>query len=501
MFAGSLDRAAACRGPALAFRCGDEDVSWLDVRDRVACIAAGLVARGIGRGDRLATLLPNGLNGVELFAACLWTGVVVVPFNWRWTEAEVGDALADCGAKALVVDREFHEIGAAVTSRAGVLMIPADDRNAALLAAEPLPALNCATDDLLAIFYTGGTTGRSKGVMLSHGNVAYNALACMAEGMFGEDETYLHACPSFHIAGALGVYAAFVSASRNVVLPRFEAGAALAAVASERVTQSLLVPTMISLVLDHPDLTTTDTRSVRNILYGASPIAETLLDRAMAAFPQSAFTQLYGMTETSPTSTVLHSAAFNRDTGSRDRVRSTGRPIFGTQVRIEDDAGATLQCGAQGEIVVKGPGVMLGYWNRPAATTAALRDGWMRTGDGGSMDADGFLYLADRIKDMIITGGENVFSIEVENAVVRHPAVRQCAVVGVPHPRWGEAVHAVVVLHEGVRATERDIIEHCRPFLAGYKMPRDVTFQSDPLPMSAAGKILKQVLRERLGEK
>jgi long-chain acyl-CoA synthetase len=491
MLATSLDRAARLHGQAPAFHDDDETLGWAMVRDRAAGLAGGLATMGITRGERVAALLPNGLALVELFAAGAWAGQVVVPCNTRWTAAELAEALRDCGARALVVDATFRDTGAEAADLAGVALIDATDRYAALLA-DPLPAVDSRADDLLAIFYTSGTTGRPKGVMLSHGNVGYNALACMAEGLFGADVTYMHASPAFHIAGALGIYAAFIAGSRNVMLSRFDAGLVLATIARHRVTQTLLVPTMIGMVLDHPDFARTDTGSVTQIAYGAAPIAESLLDRAMAAFPQAAFTQLYGMTETAPTSCVLHSAAFAQ---VRARVRSVGRPISGTDVTIVDARGNPLPPGEVGEIVVRGPGVMTGYWNRAEATREVLRDGAMHTGDGGWMDADGFVYLADRIKDMIITGGENVYSIEVENAVMQIPAIRQCAVIGVPHERWGEAVHAIVVPHEGASIDAADVIAVTRRHLAPFKVPKSVTIRAEPLPLSPAGKVLKRDLR------
>jgi long-chain acyl-CoA synthetase len=353
---------------------------------------------------------------------------------------------------------------------------------------------DCAENDLLAIFYTGGTTGRSKGVMLSHGNAAYVALASMAEGAYGTDEIYLHTSPSFHIAGAMNVFQAFICASRNVVLPRFEAGAALATISAQGVTQSLLVPTMIGMILDHPNFTDTDTSSIRRILYGAAPMTDALLDRAMAAFPRAEFMQLYGMTETTSNACILHSRVFTAPDGKRLLSRSVGRAMIGSEVGIFGQAEVPLPPGEVGEIAIRGPGVMLGYWNRPDATAAAIRGGWMHTGDGGSMDAEGYVYLADRIKDMIISGGENIYSLEVEAILVEHPSVRQCAVIGIPHPVWGEAVHAIVTLNDGESFDERALIDFCRGKLSGYKLPRSVEHR-DELPLTAAGKVVKRDLR------
>jgi acyl-CoA synthetase (AMP-forming)/AMP-acid ligase II len=282
--------------------------------------------------------------------------------------------------------------------------------------------------------------------------------------------------------------------SGAVALPRFDAGAALAAISAQGVTQSLLVPTMIGMVLDHPDFNDTDTSSIRRILYGAAPMTDALLDRAMAAFPRAEFMQLYGMTETASNACILHSRVFTGPDGKRLRSRSVGRAMIGSEVGIFSAAGDLLPSGEVGEIAIRGPGVMLGYWNRPEATAAAVRGGWMHTGDGGSMDAEGYAYLADRIKDMIISGGENIYSLEVEAILVRHPSVRQCAVIGIPHPVWGEAVHAIVTLNHGESFDELALIDFCRGQLSGYKLPRSIEHR-DELPLTAAGKVMKRDLR------
>lgn len=496
-----MRRAARIRGGRTAFQCDGDQIDWSALLDRAGRVAAGLGDVGVARGDRLAVLLPNGLIGVELLAAAILSGIVIVPLNWRWTVGELVEGLSDCNAAALVVDDAFRAAGTEAATRARVRLIDAGTKIAAdavpyhtLFGSPPAIHRNCTADDLLAIFYTGGTTNRPKGVMLSHGNIVYVALGGMAEGFYGQDEVYLHASPAFHIAGAMNIFQGFIAASRNVLLPRFDAGAALRTIASERVTQSLLVPTMIGMILDHPDFGTTDTSSMRQILYGAAPITQALLDRAMAAFPQARFTQLYGMTETSSNACILHSADFAQPDEKRALSRSVGRAMIGSELAIVSPQGEHLQPGNVGEIAIRSPGVMLGYWNRPDATAEAIRDGWMYTGDGGYLDTDGYLYLADRIKDMIVTGGENVYSLEVESVVVQHPAVRQCAVIGIPHQVWGEAVHAVVVVHEGQICEEVELIDFCRSRLARFKIPRSVEFRTE-LPLTAAGKVLKRDLR------
>lgn len=497
----SLRRAAQIRGNHPAFRCNGDQIDWLTLLDRASRVAAGLGDLGMAPGDRLAVLLPNGLVGVELFAAAVLSGIVIVPLNYRWTVGELVEGLNDCSASALVVDDSFRDTGTEAAMQAGVKlidagMVPATDaiRYETLFRLPPATCRNCNADDLLAIFYTSGTTSRPKGVMLSHGNITYVALGGMAEGFYGQDELYLHACPTFHIAGAMNIFQSFIAAAQNVLLPRFDAGVVLSVIATERVTQSLLVPTMINMILTHPDFDASDTSSMRQILYGAAPITPALLDRAMTAFPQVHFTQLYGMTETASNACILHSSAFARSNGKRALSHSVGRAMIGSELAIVSPQGEHLPPGEVGEIAIRGPGVMLGYWNRPDATAEAIHDGWMHTGDGGYLDTDGYLYLADRIKDMIVSGGENIYSLEVESVLVRHPAVLQCAVVGIPHPIWGEAVHAVVVVREGRSCEEQELIEFCRGLLAGYKLPRSVEFRTE-LPLTAAGKVLKRDLR------
>jgi long-chain acyl-CoA synthetase len=349
-------------------------------------------------------------------------------------------------------------------------------------------------NDLFTLLYTGGTTGRSKGVMLSHANSIMSTLSALSEGLFAQDAVYLNAMPLFHTGGLWPWISTLASAARTVVIPGFEAGLALAEIERERVTESLLVPTMIQRLIEHPRFAAHDLRSFKRILYGASPITEALLDRAIVALPQVGFVQLYGMTELAPLAAVLHDEHLRGAERARGRHRAAGRATYGVELRIVDAKDEPVPQGTVGEIVVRGPNVMLGYWDRAKETAAALRGGWMHTGDGGYLDEDGFVYVVDRVKDMIISGGENIFSVEVENALALHPAVRQCAVIGLPHAEWMETVHAVVVLHDGQDAAPEQLIAHCRTLIAGYKCPRSVEFRSE-MPISAAGKILKRELR------
>jgi long-chain acyl-CoA synthetase len=274
----------------------------------------------------------------------------------------------------------------------------------------------------------------------------------------------------------------------------------MAAVQSERVTDVLLVPTMIQMLVDHPAIGSYDLSSLKNIVYGASPISEAVLARAIAALPNVHFTQAYGMTELSPIATLLHWNEHIGEGRAKGRHRAAGRATLGCEVRIVDAGDEPVPYGTVGEIVVRGDNVMMGYWERPEETAKAVIDGWMHTGDGGYMDEHGFVFVVDRVKDMIISGGENIYSIEVENAITQHPAVAQCAVIGIPDERWGELVHAVVVTKPGAKVPANELIEFCKTLIAGYKCPRSVEISENPLPLSGAGKVLKRDLRKPFWE-
>jgi len=484
--------------------------TWREIGDRVARLAAAFDALGVKPGDRVAILSMNSDRYLESYLATGWAGAVVVPLNIRWSPLENEDAMRDCRANVLLVDKAFAPVAAALTQAIpGLKLIYADDGEVpggmfdyeALIAKhEPAPDAMARGSDLAGIFYTGGTTGRSKGVMLSHANLMANALNALAEGLFGGGAVYLHAAPMFHLANGAAMYSILLSGGSNVIIPSFTPDNVLAAVQNERVTDVLLVPTMIQMVADHPTLGSYDTSSLRSIVYGASPISEAVLDRAMKGFPQVQFTQAYGMTELSPIATLLHWNEHIGDGRARNRHRSAGRASIACEVRIVDADDKPVPTGTVGEIVARGDNVMMGYWERPEETARAVIDGWMHTGDGGYIDEHGFVFVVDRVKDMIISGGENVYSTEVENALAQHAAVAQCAVFGIPSEQWGEQVHAVVVRKPGAEVEPSVLIAFCKDRIAGYKCPRSVEVRDEPLPLSGAGKILKRELRKPFWE-
>jgi acyl-CoA synthetase (AMP-forming)/AMP-acid ligase II len=488
--------------PATIFR--DRTHTVAESVDRVARLAGALTGLGVQRGDRVGILALNSDRYQEYFHAVPWMGAVINPVNIRWSPAEIAYSLVESDTRVLLVDDAFAPTipalreqfpGLSTVIHCGDGDLPAGALSYETLVADSAPIEDTRTggDDLLGVFYTGGTTGHPKGVMLSHDNVLASSIGTLASGHFvSPGGRLLHTAPLFHLAGIAAWAAGCLVGSTHVIVPMFSPGEVMKAISDHQVTDALLVPTMIQMLVDDPGIADSDLSSLVHLVYGASPISEAVLERARKVFPAAGFTQAYGMTELSPCATLLTPADHDNPT----LRRSAGRAAPHVEVRIVDPDDNEVPRGEVGEVIVRGDNVMLGYWNRPQDTAAAVRDGWMHTGDGGRMDENGYVFIVDRIKDMIITGGENVYSAEVENALAGHPAVAACAVIGVPDPDWGERVHAVVVLLPGQQATADEIRTHCKTLIAGYKAPRSVDFV-DALPMSGAGKILKRVLRKR----
>jgi long-chain acyl-CoA synthetase len=500
-----LKTAARERPDDLALVFGAHRFTWAQFQDRVSRLAAVLRKLGVGADDRVVILADSSHRYIEYYYATIWAGGIFAPLNTRLALPEILEQTADAEPVVLFCDRSYVQHAQRILAATPSLRraIHADDGpapdgmtsyEAALAEAAPCEDAMRDGDDIACLFYTGGTTGRSKGVMLSHANLLFNAGVSVALRNSTRDSIRLHAGPMFHLAAGSAILSNTVAGGRHVVIGRFAPEDVLQTIAREGVTHCTFVPTMLAMMLQRPDFDSWDLTSVRRITYGASPMPETLLREAMRRFPGVEFSQSYGMTELSPMATYLPVEDHRLDGGAR-RLRSAGVPAPGVEVRVVDADDQPVAAGVVGEIVVRGPNVMKGYWRQPELTAQTLRGGWMHTGDGGYLDEDGYLFVVDRVKDMIVSGGENVYSTEVENAIASHPAVAQCAVVGIPDDTWGEAVHAVVVPRDGEHLDADDLDRHCRGLIAAYKCPRSVEIRPEPLPLSSVNKINKAALR------
>ncbi len=485
---GPLRRAMGVGPERCAVRCGEVELSYSQMWERAGRLVGALHGLGVGAGDRVAVVGPNCHRYLELYQAIPGAGMVLVPLNQRHTAAELGYALEDSGTKVLFA-------AAGVDYPEGLVEHAFDlgDGYEALIADAQPSAFpdELSADTVAGLFYTGGTTGAAKGVMLTHRNLVANALHFQAAWAFGPDTCWLIAAPLFHAAGSIAVLATVWHGGRQVVLRAFDPGTALDLIEAERVTATLLVPTMLAAISDEQLARPRDVGSLSLLSHGGAPVATETLRRAHAAFGAAELMHLYGTTETAPIATILPHEERVLDA---QQARSCGQPAVGVEVIVVDlITGTPAPAGIVGEVAIRGENVMQGYWNKPEATAAALSDGWYRTGDLGYMDEHAYLYLVDRAKDMIVSGGENIYSTEVEEALYRHPAVLEAAVFGIPDDRWGEVVHAVVVPRDDV--TEADLLRHCRELIAGYKLPKGIELRSEPLPKSGAGKVLKRELR------
>ena len=478
--------------------------SYGDHTERVFRLASAAAKElGVQPSDRVAVMASNSTSFMELYHAAYLGGFVLNPLNLRFAPKELAFVLADSETKVVFVDFLFAGVIDQVRAEAGIEKVvligepigdpPHDLRYDDLLAAgENVEPVEPEEDDACLLMYTGGTTGTPKGVLVSQRAEVLNAVHTRFAFPMEGGHVGLLMTPMFHAASMAFVVTPHQGPAPVHIMPLFDPGKAIAAIAEHQVTITGGVPTMLGMMLNHPDFAVEKLTSLRFLAYGASPMPGALLSKLQSLFPEVGFAQGYGMTEASAMLTVLSTDDHER---GGDILQSAGRALPGVRLSIQDADGNRLGTGEIGEVCAQGGNFMTEYWRRPDATEEVFRDGWYHTGDAGYLDADGYLFLVDRVKDMIVTGGENVYCAEVENALATHPAVLQVAVIGIPSEAWGEAVHAIVVLKEGESATESELIDHARQEIAGYKVPKSVEFRTEPLPLSGAMKVLKRELR------
>ncbi len=510
-----MTRAVALRANSEAIVDGDTRLTYAQWGRRVRGLTAGLRTLGLRSGDVIASIGQNTFRHLECWVGIPPAGMVLNDLNYRLAVPELEFIVNDCGARALVADDAYLEVARQLKERCGALehlvysgtgatpqgWVAWDDLCAAEPLAEDHPELRAITSDTLAaISYTGGTTGLPKGVMQSHGNLLANAKHMLMANPLLPTDRFIHAAPMFHAADAATTFALTFMGGAHVCIRGYEPELFGKIVEAEKVTVALIVPTMINMLLNHPATPSRDLSAWRLLMYGASPMPVELLLRACSMLPCD-FVQLYGMTEAAPLVTSTQRAD-NRDGAkgiepAKSRLASCGQPVAGVEVEVRRLDGTVCKPREVGEVHVRGPNIMLGYWKRPEETKAALlAGGWYKSGDVAWADEEGYLFVVDRAKDMIISGGENIYTTEVENAVFQHPAVLEVAVFGIPHKDYGEMVHAEVVLKTGTTVTAEEIVAVCRKHIGGYKVPRSVSIRAEPLPKSGAGKILKRDLRD-----
>ncbi len=486
-FALPLDRALGTAAGSCAVVCQDNRRTYAELCSRCRRLGGALRELGLAPHDRVGVVGLNSDRYLELYLGVPAAGFVLVPVNSRLAPAEMRAILDDAGVSVLFADADYP--GAAGVKQ--VLTMPGDYEDLIAAADEVSLGDGVAEDDLAALFYTSGTTGSAKGAMHTHRSLVSSALHFMATWPFDRQTRWLVGSPMFHTGGIIGTLATVWGGGAHIIMPRFDPDLAVDLIEREAVTHTLLVPTMLAAAASAQLARPRDVSSLRYLSHGASPISAETLRRARRAFPGAELLHVYGTTEATPITTLLPHEELVLDT---PRVRSCGQPAVGVEVRVVDRSGDEVPPRTVGEIMVRSASVMAGYWQKPESTAEVMRGGWYLTGDLGYRDEDCFIYLVDRVKDMIISGGENIYSTEVEDALSSHPAVEEVAVFGVPDPHWGESVYAVV--YPGQQVTPDELAAHCRQQIAGFKIPRRIELRTDPLPKSAAGKILKRELRE-----
>ena len=502
-----LRRACSLFPERIAVIDGEQRFTYRALADRVHRLAAALRARGLQTGDRVAIVDWNSHRYLEAYYACAHAGLALMPVNSRLSPRELSGILKDADARALMFSEPFrplYEDIAASNAIETAIGLALPDTPAHVLDYETLIAAaeqmhepqEAALDDITLIYYTSGTTGEPKGVCLTHRNMYCGALDGILINAVTRYDSWLHSGPLFHLATSWAVYAMPLVGGRQLVV-HFEPARVIDLLARERVTMTAMPGAILGMVADMLQAKAYDFSALRTIVYGGAPTPMGVLQKAFNALPP-ALTHVYGITELAGYVTTLlpQDHVFDDSEKTLQRTASAGQAVPLVDVRVVGEEGRDVPAGQVGEIICSGPKVMAGYWRKPAQTAAVLRDGWYHTGDMGVLDEERFLTVVDRKKDMIISGGENVYSVEVESVISLHPGVAEVAVIGVPDERWGEAVKAIVVARAGGAVSADDIIGFCRGKVAGYKIPKSVDFRGDPLPKTGPGKIAKRALRE-----
>jgi long-chain acyl-CoA synthetase len=495
-----IRRHAERRPDAVALRDGERELLYGDLDQRSNRLAQALRASGVGAGTRVAYLDRSSPEVIELLFAASKAGAVLVPLNWRLAPSELAAVVADARAPVLIAGPAYRGVAEDVLDRlspAPDLIVVGEAYERWLAAHEPRdPGERGRAHDVIVQMYTSGTTGVPKGVLTTHRNLAVTAQTSL-RWAFDERSVSLTPLPMFHIGGIGWAYCGLWHGATTILVRDFEPAGVLDILERERVTNAVLVPTMLQMLTAVPGAAERDYTALRSIAYGAAPITTPVLKATLRTFGCSLL-GLYGLTESTGGVVALEPEDHDPGGPREHLLRSAGRPYPWVELRIADPAtGGRVGADVVGEVWLRGPNITPGYFNRPAETAAALTpDGWLRTGDGGYVDEDGYLFLTDRIKDMIVSGGENVYPVEVEEALAQHADVAEVAVIGVPHPHWGETVKAVIVPRPGARTGPDDLIAFARTRLAGYKLPRSVQFV-DELPHTPSGKVLKRELRQR----
>lgn len=501
-----LDRAVRLHENRTAIIHEAGQYTWGEFSSRIHRAAGVLAFLGVKKGDRFGIVCRNSFRQAELIYAGFIMGAIPVPINYRLAEPEIRFILDDSSCKILIVEDKFSDLLNAEDLRpwadkslylsAETADVPWHQYEALLEQAAPLSGHDSAEGDDAVLLYTGGTTGRSKGVRLSHRNIALNGLQISATMAPCMNDRFLHVAPMFHSADFVGTAYTHVGAA-HVYLPQPSGLAILEAIEKYQITATMIPPTLIIATLQEEGFDNFDLSSLRQFVFGSAPTAPKWVRAALEKFPSTDIWHGYGLTETSPMVTLsqVERSGCSNASGYIERWSSAGQTVPGTDLRIVDDAGLEVSTGQIAEVAVRGPQIFKGYLNMPEQTAEAFKDGWFYTGDVGKIDKEGYLFLLDRKKDMVITGGENVYTAEVEAAVCLHPQVLEAAVFGVADELYGEALVAAIVARADASLCEDDIITHCRDFIGGYKIPRKVLFIPE-LPKNTIGKVLKNELRE-----